>query len=214
MAAALARLFQATGENRFAEGVVQALAYERSEFSADRGNWPDFRTSSDADKFMLSWCHGAPGILLSRHAIKIAGLADEQCEVELRVARTSTLAALNAMGQARVEAVAHLCCGLLGLTSLLRIDALAADLRLESAVATAEGRLIASARSGGGYKLFGIDSGSLNLPGMFCGQAGVALALLEAGEGLHWLPAVLSGGLLELSLSAKDVATFMHRSRS
>jgi hypothetical protein len=35
----------------------------------------------------------------------------------------------------------------------------------------------------------------LSLPGLFTGKAGAALALLEASEGLLWLPTVLSAGL-------------------
>jgi len=34
------------------------------------------------------------------------------------------------------------------------------------------------------------------LPGLLTGKAGVAMALLEVADGLQWLPAVLSGGLL------------------
>jgi hypothetical protein len=41
-----------------------------------------------------------------------------------------------------------------------------------------------------------VDNGSLNLPGLLTGKAGVALALLEAADGMRWLPAVLSAGLI------------------
>jgi type 2 lantibiotic biosynthesis protein LanM len=195
MAAALARLFSATGDARFAEGARRAIAYERSVFVSERGNWPDFRSSSEADSFMLSWCHGAPGILLSRHAIQEAGLADEASESELAVARASTLAVLAENKGAPVDAAAHLCCGVLGLTSLLRFDAQASGLSLELAVASAESALITRARAGAGYTFFSVDSGFLSLPGLFTGKAGTALALLEAAEGALWLPLVLSAGL-------------------
>lgn len=195
MAAALARLYSATGDSRFAEGACRAIAYERSVFDAKRGNWPDFRSSSDAD-FILSWCHGAPGILLSRHAIKEAGLADEACESEMGVARASTLSVLAVNGNASVEAAAHLCCGVLGLTSLLRFDAQVSGLCLEPEVANAEIALITRARAGSGYTFFSVDNGSLSLPGLFNGKSGAALALLEAVEGAIWLPVVLSAGLV------------------
>jgi hypothetical protein len=48
----------------------------------------------------------------------------------------------------------------------------------------------------GDYGFFSVDSGSLNLPGLFTGKAGVALALQEAADGLRWLGPVLSAGLL------------------
>jgi type 2 lantibiotic biosynthesis protein LanM len=41
MAAALARLAHGTGEQRFADAARRAVAYERSVFDSERGNWPD-----------------------------------------------------------------------------------------------------------------------------------------------------------------------------
>ena len=56
---------------------------------------------------------------------------------------------------------------------------------------------VRQAQAGGGYTFFSVDTGSLNLPGLYTGKAGVALALVEAGDGLQMLPAVLSSGLLD-----------------
>ncbi len=56
--------------------------------------------------------------------------------------------------------------------------------------------MIRRAQANGGYTFFSVDSGTLNLPGLFTGKAGVALALLEASSGQRWMPQVLSGGLL------------------
>jgi type 2 lantibiotic biosynthesis protein LanM len=197
MGAALARLAQVSGEQRFAAGARLAVAYERSVFVADQGNWPDFRSSSEADAFMLSWCHGAPGILLSRHLLQAAGLADAHTAAEQRSARASTLAGLEQLQSRAGDAAAHLCCGVLGLTSLLRLDAQAGGLALSAPVAAAESAVIRQAQAGGSYTFFSVDTGSLNLPGLYTGKAGVALALLEAGDGLQALPAVLSSGLLD-----------------
>jgi hypothetical protein len=85
----------------------------------------------------------------------------------------------------------------LGLTSLLRIDAQVSGQELEAPVAAAESAVINQARASGGYTYFSVDNGSLNLPGLYTGKAGVALALLEAVDGLRWLPALLSAGLLD-----------------
>jgi hypothetical protein len=46
-----------------------------------------------------------------------------------------------------------------------------------------------------------VENGSLNLPGLLTGKAGVALALLEAADGMRWLPAVLSAGLINPSVN-------------
>ena len=197
MAAALARLSQVSGEERFAKGARQAVGYERSVFDGERGNWPDFRTSSEPSEFMLSWCHGAPGILLSRWILAAEAMADEQTAAEQQTARASTLTSLEHLSSRVGEAPAHLCCGVLGLTSLLRIDAQASGQELAAPVAAAESAVIHQARASGGYTYFSVDNGSLNLPGLYTGKAGVALALLEAVDGQRWLPVVLSAGLLD-----------------
>jgi len=196
MAAALARLAQATGAQRFANGAQRAVAYERSVFDTERGNWPDFRSSNDANEFMLSWCHGAPGILLSRLVLEASGLGDAAMEAERQVARQSTLAVLDEIAATRHDYAAHLCCGALGLTSLLQIDAQLSGVPLSPRVSAAESKVISNAIANGGYTFFSVDTGSLNLPGLYTGKAGVALALLEAGNGQQSMPAVLSAGLL------------------
>jgi len=193
MAAALGRLADATAESRFADGALRAIAYERSVFDAAKRNWPDFRISSDV--FVNSWCHGAPGILLGRHLLQASGLADPAMAEEIAVARSSTIGAVVAASR-KADFPAHLCCGVLGLTSLLRFDAQASGLPLAAEVAQAESALICQAKAAGGYGFFSVDSGSLNLPGLYTGKAGVALALLEAATGQHWIPQVLSAGLL------------------
>ena len=196
MGAALARLAQATGEQRFAHGARRAVDYERSVFNAERGNWPDFRSTNDPDEFMVSWCHGAPGILLSRLVLEASGLGDAALASELQVARQSTLAVLDEMTAHNNDYAGHLCCGALGLTSLLQAEAKATEIELSPRVAAAESKVISNAITNGGYTFFSVDSGSLNLPGLFTGKAGVALALLEAVTGQQAMPAVLSAGLL------------------
>ena len=197
MAAALARLAQATGHKRFEEAALRAVAYERGVFVADKGNWPDFRSSREPNEFMLSWCHGAPGILLSRQVLRAAGLADQQTARELESARASTVAALERLRTSGADAAMHLCCGVLGLTALLRIDAETGDMPVNQAVPAAEASSISLAQSSGNYTFFSVDSGSLNLPGLLTGKAGVAMALLEAADGQRLLPKILSAGLLE-----------------
>jgi type 2 lantibiotic biosynthesis protein LanM len=198
MAAALARLAHVTGVRRFADGVMQAVAYERSVFVAERSNWPDFRKSSKPDSFMLSWCHGAPGILLSRLVLDDCELASDITRSDIVFARQSTIEACGHAAR-NDHYPSNLCCGILGLTSLLRVDAMFSERVLSSSLLAAERALITQAQANGGYIIHNIDKGSLNLPGFFTGKAGVALALLEAGESLHWLPSILSAGLLNIS---------------
>ncbi len=200
MAAALAQLAKATSDGRYADAACRAIAYERSVFVQEKGNWPDFRSTHEPNEFMLSWCHGAPGILLSRQILLTAGLADQHTTAEQQIARASTVAELERIGGASDgDPAAHLCCGVLGLTALLRIDAAATGLRLAPQVPQAETLVVKTAGRNDGYSFFSVDSGSLNLPGLLTGKAGVALALLEASAGQNWLAKLLSAGLLHVN---------------
>jgi lantibiotic biosynthesis protein len=70
IALALLELFVRTGDARFLEGALGGFAYERGHFSAEQQNWPDFRSFASPNPqqlgYSLAWCHGAPGIGLSR----------------------------------------------------------------------------------------------------------------------------------------------------
>jgi len=94
------------------------------------------------------------------------------------------------------HAPSHLCCGVFGLSSLLRLDSELSGLPVAPQVTTAERSLIQGAHTDGDYKFFSVDSGSLSLPGMFTGKAGIALSLQEAANGMRWLGPILSAGLL------------------
>ena len=87
----LLELYAATGDGRYRYAAEQAFLYERRFYSEDAGNWPDLRNSelgeyqfegrmdelrerlragdwpaTPAVHYMTAWCHGAPGIGLSR----------------------------------------------------------------------------------------------------------------------------------------------------
>ena len=67
---ALLELFAQTGESRFRDCALAALAFEDATFSAEERNWPDLRARIEPGGsdplFMAAWCHGATGIGLSR----------------------------------------------------------------------------------------------------------------------------------------------------
>ena len=196
--AALARLYHISSDERFADGAMRALQYERSVFNPDLGNWPDLRKDGNLSGYMLSWCHGAPGILLSRHVYASSGLLDSGMIAEMEIARRSTIEEAHERLQSRTSRLAHLCCGIFGLTSILRLDALLSSRTLPDLVPDIEIDFIREAHLSGAYTYYSVSNGSISLPGLFPGKAGVALALLESAQGLCCLPAVLSGGLLAL----------------
>jgi type 2 lantibiotic biosynthesis protein LanM len=93
---ALMKLADASREDRFREIALAAIAYERSVFSAEAANWPDWRmdgTSAAAPPqpfFGTGWCHGAPGIGLAR--LDVLHLLDGHARTEVDIALETTLA--------------------------------------------------------------------------------------------------------------------------
>jgi type 2 lantibiotic biosynthesis protein LanM len=70
-----------------------AFDFERSRFDAAAGNWPDLREHAGgtlaAPRFMLAYCHGAPGIALSRlAALPLEPGAPARREIEIAVETT------------------------------------------------------------------------------------------------------------------------------
>ncbi|MFI7152209.1 lanthionine synthetase LanC family protein [Nonomuraea sp. NPDC050022] len=79
VAVAFLEVFRLTGEEMFATGARNAMRYEDRWLDVGEGNWPDFRENT-ADRrartFVTLWCHGAPGIALSRlYAYEVLGEA-------------------------------------------------------------------------------------------------------------------------------------------
>jgi lantibiotic modifying enzyme len=91
---AFVQLFEATGEARFRNAAEQAFRYERSFYSAENENWPDFRdflrAPGSPPAFGVAWCHGAPGIALSRlraWRVTDAPEARKEADIALRTTR-------------------------------------------------------------------------------------------------------------------------------
>lgn len=142
---ALAELAAASGEERFRRASEGAITYEQSWFSVERGNWPDFRTrlpvreaiaSTDAGgryPYACVWCHGAPGIALSRlRMYELTGQHD-YVEQSFTALRTTAAGVTNMIRQP--SAGFSLCHGLAGNADVLITGA--ATLRVEDAMALA-----------------------------------------------------------------------------
>ncbi|MDV3002946.1 MAG: hypothetical protein N5P05_004601 (plasmid) [Chroococcopsis gigantea SAG 12.99] len=187
MSAGLARLHSLTGQSKYVEAATRALLYERKIFDLAKCNWPDFRGNYNPKnpRFMLSWCHGAPGIALSRLCMSNTSLWDASAKEELDYALGST-ANQQFAGDS-------LCCGRFGRAAILRLGARDGNEPkwLEAAVQL-EKQSLNMKRANGGYSF-------LDMPGFFTGSAGVGLALLDSisGENCYLLPSILSGGLYE-----------------
>ncbi|MEU9889622.1 type 2 lanthipeptide synthetase LanM family protein [Sphaerisporangium sp. NPDC051011] len=63
---ALRRYAEAGGDPRARDTALAAFAYESEHYRPDLRGWPDYRQGHGADDTLHAWCHGAPGIGLSR----------------------------------------------------------------------------------------------------------------------------------------------------
>lgn len=201
-AAALAHLHAISNEPRFRISATNALAYERSHFNKDHGNWPDFRSSTtdgDAPRYMVSWCHGAPGIALGRACLWGTALWDEKCTEEIAIA-------LDTTASYRYCAKDHLCCGTLGLMVLLEAIArgpwpIRESLRIRCIKVAGKYRQQALLRCMNDQielRCIGKWEGSFVLPGAFTGLSGMGLAFLEDESSRNSLMQLISAGLWPL----------------
>jgi type 2 lantibiotic biosynthesis protein LanM len=187
IAAALSRLYQASGDREYLSGAVAGIAYERACFSPSAANWPDFRDEAVEDgdvRFACSWCHGAPGVAIGRAAL--LGVADDdELRNEIRTAVDTTL-------RYSQDGVDHLCCGNMG-----RIEAvLVAAARLNQpawaeCAASQAARVVSRARRAGAYLLLPNLPASGSYPGLFFGTAGIGYELLRLA-GPDRFPSLLS----------------------
>ena len=129
IALALRRLGKAFGDQRFSAVGEKALAYDRSLFAPREGNWRDVReglrpgeTEAQSENFVVAWCHGAPGIGLSRALMKRQGLAPSGGDVDEEI--------LTAAATTRTEGFGRnhsLCHGDFGNLDCMRVMAAALD---------------------------------------------------------------------------------------
>ncbi len=104
---ALASLSAATGREEFAQAASECIAFEDSNYDAERNNWPDLRGGGEP-AWPCQWCHGAPGIGLARIATIRRGAMDAKpLAIDIRNA-------VEGVKRGWPGAVDTLCCGTLG----------------------------------------------------------------------------------------------------
>lgn len=185
IALSLLYLFAASGEERFRQTALDAIAYERSLFSSEKQNWPDLRTSiitphtpemgekpvTDAQEqaYMIAWCHGAPGISLARlGALHI--LDDPATRAEIDAALQTTLQ--GGFGENH-----SLCHGDMGnLDILLTATQLLKDANYQEPLSRIVPMLLDSIDTYGWVS--GVPQG-VETPGLMTGLAGIGYTLLR-----------------------------------
>jgi len=91
----LFQLHAATGRSDFLEVAREAFSYEDSLFDPEKGNWPDLRRDTNPLGFARAWCHGAPGIVLTR--LRAAAIDPKRAEGYLAKARVGIATTLVAI---------------------------------------------------------------------------------------------------------------------
>lgn len=207
IAHALAELSAATGEEALRAEATAALRYERALFDAKFGNWPDLREVSvrppripsrsrlPTHEFGTYWCHGAPGIAISR--IRIHELwGDEQSLEEALIALNTT------RGMVRASLNSHssnysLCHGLTGNAEILAYGESVLGERASPGAEIArkvgaEGRAWYSSSS----RRWPCGTGHGSAPGMMLGLAGIGMFYLRLYAPLTPTPILLDPGRL------------------
>jgi len=169
---ALLALSDFTKENHFANTAQEALAYERSFFSTEKGNWPDVNREDDTESFRITWCYGATGIGMARLAC-LNYLNDNLVKQEIDVAIKTVLA--NGFGNNH-----SLCHGDLGnLDFLLCASEKLDDAELHSQVQNIASVILENIDKQGW--LSGMPF-SVESPSLMTGIAGIGYQLLRLAE--------------------------------
>jgi lantibiotic modifying enzyme len=174
MAYSLLRLAAASGEDRFRQCALQALAHDRSLFVPELDNWADLRVfpsrpPAAEPTSMVAWCHGAPGIGLAR-----LGALDQMDDDRTRGEIDAALRATIGYG---FDINHCLCHGALGNAELLitaaRVLGRPSD---QEALDRATARIVGSLEANG--PVTGVPLG-VETPGFMTGLAGIGYQLLR-----------------------------------
>lgn len=170
---ALMRAWSLLGDDCLRTAALRGLEFERRQFDAKACNWPDYREGEDG-QFKSTWCHGAPGIVMSRAAIlSIEDLVEVRHDLE---------AGLPSVVGLRLQAH-HLCCGQAGVAAiLLSIGRLLSNTALVDAGHECLCRMINQSRAYGGYVMDSRLNPSVLVPGLMRGLSGVGWSLLRASS--------------------------------
>lgn len=180
VAFALQELHSVTGLARFREAAARAREYEDSVFDVREANWPDFRGGGAAAhptrrRSPVAWCHGAPGILLSR--LRNAHLGASDVNKGVVASALDTVRTFIADARARGVSDWSLCHGLLGISELALlpgafepayVDDLLGFIAVEATTRTAPDETWECGTTEG-----------IETPGVMAGLAGIGLQLLR-----------------------------------
>ena len=115
IATALLEWWRVSGDVDYRRAAEEAFAYEQARFHPGLGNWPDLREPAAVStggrrvySYQSFWCHGAPGIALSRlHAYALTAEPDRRAEAEAALETTRRAVATDLDGSAPAFCLCH-----------------------------------------------------------------------------------------------------------
>lgn len=187
IALSLLKLANESKEGRFRQAALAALAYERSLFVPAQRNWTDLRTlpghrsevrksgtaaKGTEQRYMVAWCHGAPGIGLARlGALKLVDDALTREDIDV---------ALNTTMEQGLTGNHSLCHGAAGnVEPLLLASQLLNRQKDRERLEKAQSIMLGSLEAHGW--ITGIPLG-IETPGLMTGLAGIGYELLRLAE--------------------------------
>lgn len=172
---ALLRLAEATGDQRLRDAARRGLAYERTLFVPERGNWKDLRRSNevfsnDPNFIPAGWCHGAPGVALGR--LLTLSLDDSPD------AREEGTVGLKTTLREGFGGTHCLCHGDLGNLDILQLgEDVLGEVRWQRPVRERTASLMR--HLGAGRWRCGLSAAQVEMPGLMLGLAGIGYGLLR-----------------------------------
>jgi type 2 lantibiotic biosynthesis protein LanM len=172
IAYALFRLWDETGDDRYRDAALEALAFEDGTYSEDERNWPTMRGNGADGSFPDQWCYGRAGIGLARLGTTAYHSGD---------AVTSGLErALTGVPTDGLSEYDHLCCGNAGRAEFL-LEAQRRLGRREGEARALLGGTLARKRDVGAYRTQTYTD-RLTKPSLFRGLAGIGYAMLRVTD--------------------------------
>ena len=190
VALAMLELHAVTSDAAFQQAAREAFRYERTWYSPELRNWPDFRrmtgqTENDPFAYGYAWCHGAPGIGMSRlQAYRLT--RQEDAKQEALIAIQSTRESEHATS---IDSCFGLCHGAAGNAELF--------LQAFEVLGDEESLAFAESFARRGLELYertewvcGLDNAG-EAPGLMLGIAGIGYFLLRL-HGRRDVPSLLT----------------------
>jgi lantibiotic modifying enzyme len=178
IASSLLELHVATGQMDYLKTSHLAMHYENKFYSEKHKNWLDLRQIAGRDQCSLAWCHGAPGILLSRlRAFHITGMKQYLKDAHIASETCFEAAELHLRSRSPDNCLCHGSAGIM--LCLWEAGRFFNDQRLINRAEALAARMLAGWRSSGHWA--NAFSSLEDTPQLMLGYTGTAYSFMRLG---------------------------------